>query len=91
MGVLLAAALVLGALAMLSLVRKGGEVLEYRDIRSVTFYVFPFEEEAYLRELESALPQIRATGFNTIWIVNPWLSFNPEPLSDPPVYNDSRF
>ncbi len=68
-----------------------GEAGDYSMIRSVTFYVFPFDEETYYEELERSLPKIKATGFNTIWIVNPWAEFNPKPLAKPPVYNLGRF
>lgn len=64
---------------------------DYGNIRSVTFYVFPFDEETYYQELERSLPKIKATGFNTIWIVNPWAEFNPKPLAKPTVYNTARF
>jgi len=60
-------------------------------IRSVTFYVFPFDPDIYYSELKDAIPKLKRVGFNTIWIVNPWRSFNPKPLADPPLYDDSRF
>ena len=66
-------------------------LIPYEEIRSVTFYVFPFDEDTYYEELNNSIPALKEVGFNTIWIVNPWMSFNPEPLSDPPVYDDSRF
>ncbi len=67
------------------------ESWSFDGIRSVTFYVFPFEEEKYYEELRRSIPELRNTGFNTIWMVNPWMSFNPKPLVDPPLYDDSRF
>ena len=66
-------------------------LIPFEEIRSVTFYVFPFDGERYLRELNDSIPALKDAGFNTIWIVNPWMAFNPEPLADPPVYDDSRF
>ena len=91
------------ALGLILLPRDGGddinqtadgaeeEPLGLEDIRSVTFYVFPFEQEKYYESLKESIPSIKGTGFNTIWIVNPWWSFNPKPLTDPPLYDDSRF
>jgi hypothetical protein len=91
LGDILAVALALLLVGIGLIGQREERVLDYGDIRSVTFYVFPFEEGKYLEELERSLPSIKETGFNTIWIVNPWHSFNPEPLSDPPVYDASRF
>ncbi len=64
---------------------------DYSSIRSVTFYVFPFDPDVYYEELEKAIPTLKSVGFNAIWIVNPWKSFNPKPLANPPVYDDARF
>jgi hypothetical protein len=99
----LAAALILtlGACAGVYLaIRDGREpaggtessaLLPYGDIRSVTFYLFPFDETKYYMALKDSIPDIRKAGFNTIWIVNPWVSFDPQPLETPRVFEESRF
>lgn len=66
----------------------------FQSIRSVTFYdvaTNPGSGGAFLRKLARALPAIQATGFNTIWLVCPWSTFNPRPLHDPPVYEERAF
>jgi hypothetical protein len=59
-------------------------------IRSVTFYEErPFA--AYADDVVKALPRLKATGFNTVWLVLPWYEFEPKPLADKPVYDDASF
>ncbi len=66
-------------------------LLPYGDIRSVTFYLFPFDETKYYLSLRDSIPAIREAGFNTIWIVSPWVSYDPRPLESPRFYEESRF
>ncbi len=70
---------------------KSSALLPYGDIRSVTFYLFPFDEASYHEMLKDSIPAIRKAGFNTIWIVNPWVSYDPQPLKTPRVFEESRF
>jgi len=63
----------------------------YKNIKSVTFYDFPATNEQRLQHLKEALPQIKASGINTIWLVSSWRTYNPKPLANPPIYSDSEF
>lgn len=60
----------------------------YKDIKSVTYYT---TLSTTYQELQSTLPAIKSTGFNTVWLVNVWSEFNPKPLTTPPVYNEQAF
>jgi len=61
--------------------------LELANIHSATYYPSPLSAQ----ELNQWLPEIKATGFNALWLVNSWKDFNPRPLATPPVYNDASF
>lgn len=60
-------------------------------IRSVTFYDFAATSSQRLDHLRQSLPQIKSTGFNTVWLVSPWLHYNPRPMATPPAYDNSEF
>lgn len=63
----------------------------YSQIRSVAWILPPYENFQTYNQLSAALPQMKAEGYNTIYMLNPWSSFNPQPLTDPAAYNDSAF
>ena len=59
-------------------------------VRGVTYYQErPFVD--YADDIVKALPRLKATGFNTVWLVLPWYEFEPKPLADPEVYDDASF
>ena len=81
-------------LAGLGVFQKSALALSpYEQIKSVTFYDFPLDinNEQMVVDFESALPSIKSNGFNTVWLVLPWWSFNPKPLTEPPVYTNQTF
>ena len=60
---------------------------ELASLHSTTYYPSP----ASVQELNSWLSEIKQTGFNALWFVSSWKDFNPRPLANPSVYNDSTF
>jgi hypothetical protein len=69
------------------------ETNEYKNIRSVNWYPYPYDIDSpeYYNQLEKELPLIKANGFNTIWTINPWAGYDPNPLANPHVYNEAKF
>ncbi|MBF0479836.1 MAG: hypothetical protein HQL26_10170 [Candidatus Omnitrophica bacterium] len=65
--------------------------LSYQDVKSVTFYDFGTTPAQQFINLQNELPDIKAAGFNTVWLVNPWADYNPDPLSNPSVYSEKAF
>ena len=61
------------------------------DIKSVTFSLPNQSTSQALDQLAKTLPKIKAAGFNTIWFVSWWPTFEPQPLVDPPIYNAQSF
>lgn len=64
------------------------QTLPYKDIKSVTYRT---SISTTYSELRDTIPFIKATGFNTVWLVNIWRDYNPQPLASPPVYNETAF
>ncbi|MBI4708729.1 MAG: cellulase family glycosylhydrolase [Candidatus Portnoybacteria bacterium] len=61
------------------------------NIKSVTWYDFGVTAAQSYLNLQAALPKMKSTGFNTVWLVNAWRNFNPQPLATPPIYNEQSF
>lgn len=69
---------------------------DFSHIRSVTFYDVwspnTNKDSGYsYNAIVPQLPAIKDAGFNTVWVTNPWMHYNPKPLANPPVYNDASF
>lgn len=67
--------------------------LSTSGIRSVTFNI-PGEDlgasDQFYNKLSVALPSIKQTGFNAVWLVNWWQVFEPTALPQP-TYNQDAF
>lgn len=59
-------------------------------IRGIT-YLVDEPLSAYLHDAKDALPDLRAAGFNTVWLVLPWWELEPRPLDDPPAWDEDGF
>lgn len=65
---------------------------EISQIRSVTFYKTSQGPPSHVfSNLSAQINSIKETGFNTAWLVFPWMILNPRPLANPPEYNDIEF
>lgn len=67
--------------------------LSTNGIRSVTFNIPGVDlgaTDQFYNKLSDALPSIKSTGFNTIWLVNWWQVFEPTALPQP-AYNQDAF
>lgn len=68
---------------------------ELSGVKSVVlnqnFWDKEYLENGYTNFLNSTISEITKTGFNTVWFVYPWSSFNPKPFSTPPIYNEVQF
>lgn len=60
-------------------------------IKSVTYYDISKSPPYSNSDLNLVLPEIQRTGLNTIWLVNPWATLNPQPFNQPPTYNEASF
>src|SRR3989344_6068594 len=63
----------------------------YSSIRSVTWYEFGPTYAESLADLRAQIPRMKAAGFNTVWLVTPWMDMQPQPLASPPVWNEANF
>ncbi len=57
---------------------------EMRELRSFTFYDAPMSWEAWdFAKYEKGLNDMKAAGANTVWLVLPWVQFQPKALPKP--------
>jgi len=65
---------------------------ELVEIKSVTWGDYDdIKPSTYGYRLQEALPEIKKTGFNTVWLVNAWKVLDPKPLANPPEYDEKEF
>ncbi len=63
----------------------------YKDIKSVTWYDFPKSIPDSYENLAKVLPQIKAEGYNTVWLGgNAWADYSPKALPTA-TYNEQAF
>src|SRR3989338_6195490 len=64
-------------------------------IRSTTAYLssatLGTDDTEIYDYLVKNIPDIKAQGFNTLWFVTPWITFDPRPLAVPRTYNEAAF
>lgn len=63
----------------------------YSQIKSVTYHVNGLGKVALKNQLEADIPTIKRAGFNTVWLVYPWVYFDPNPTLTPRTYNQTSF
>lgn len=66
---------------------------DYSGIRGVTYLENRGLGKVYWDpdKLIRDIPAIKAAGFNTVWLVQPWSAYDPHPMVSPRVYNDEAF
>jgi len=62
----------------------------YSNIRSTTWYEFGPSYADSLANLRAAIPSLHAAGFNTVWLVTPWMDMQSSALPSA-TWNESNF
>lgn len=67
--------------------------LELSKVRSVTFLEDRGFNKTYWDpdKLIRDIPKLKELGFNTVWLVQLWSAYDPQPLVSPRVYNQEAF